>query len=472
MERRISVSDITMKLADNRKGCSLSFREKIELSKLLDKLGVSVIETTPVLNGKQDSLLVKSLSSAIKESTLAVPVSIVDPDSPEMIWNALKYACKPRLQVSVPVSTVQMEYLCHKKPSAVLDLITVFVSKCRALCPEVEFIAEDSGRSEADFLLQAVQAATEAGASVVTICDTAGSLFPEELYNTVKSVKDALKPEVKLAVLCSNDLFIADSCAVAAVMAGADEIKTTAYGKETASLTVISHILNVKADQLKVACGVRMTQMQRLVAQIQRLCEAKQCKAASAVEGVHNAASDIELTINDSKETVLRTVSDLGYDLSDEDGDKVYDAFVRLASKNEIIEAKELDAIVASEAFQVPPTYNLVSYVITSGNTISATCYISITKREEKLESVCMGDGPVDAAFLAIEKVVGRHYELDDFQIQSVTEGREAMGEAVVRLRYGDKIYSGRGISTDIIGSSVRAYINALNKIAYEEDEA
>ena len=133
------------------------------------------------------------------------------------------------------------------------------------------------------------------------------------------------------------------------------------------------------------------------------------------------------------------------------------------------VAAKELDAIIASAALQVPPTYRLESYVINTGNTISASAQMKLTKNGQTLSGVSLGDGPVDAAFLAIESILGRHYELDDFQIQAVTEGREAMGESVVKLRSGGKLYSGRGISTDIIGASVHAYLNAINKIVYEE---
>ena len=111
-----------------------------------------------------------------------------------------------------------------------------------------------------------------------------------------------------------------------------------------------------------------------------------------------------------------------------------------------------------------------VPYVVNSGNTISATAHLKLHKQDKVLEGVSIGDGPIDAAFLAVESITGQHYELDDFQIQAVTEGREAMGQTVVKLRSGGKVYSGRGISTDIVGASIRAYINALNKIVYEEE--
>ena len=130
---------------------------------------------------------------------------------------------------------------------------------------------------------------------------------------------------------------------------------------------------------------------------------------------------------------------------------------------------RELDAIIASTAMQVPSRYRLENFVSNSGNIISATANVLLDRNGEKLRGVCIGDGPIDAAFLAIEQIIGRHYELDDFQIQSVTEGREAMGSALVKLRSDGKLYSGKGISTDIIGASIRAYLNAVNKIVYEE---
>ena len=140
-------------------------------------------------------------------------------------------------------------------------------------------------------------------------------------------------------------------------------------------------------------------------------------------------------------------------------------------AEKKTVGTKELEAIIASTAMQVPPTYKLVSFVINSGNTINATANIHFKKNEEDLFGLAIGDGPIDASFFAIEQITGQHYELDDFQIQAITEGREAMGSSLVKLRFNGKIYSGNGISTDIIGSSIRAYLNALNKIVFEETQ-
>ena len=458
-----------MKQAADKAGYAFSFREKIELAKMLDRLGLSVIETGPIADGKTDSLLIKSIASAVKNSAVAVPLNITEPDTVETTWNALKGAAHPRLQISVPVSTVQMEYFCHKKPAAVLELIGKLTKSCRDLCADVEFVAEDFGRADKDFLPQAVKAAVDNGATIVTVCDAAGNLLPEEFFEMVKQVKALLPDGVKLGVRCSNEFYLADSCAIAAVRAGADEIKTAPFGNFTVSLERFVKILNVKADVCGVCCDVRATELHHGVEQIKRLCQTNRSKPTSFSNLSPADRADIQLTIHDSKETVIEAVKSLNFELTDEDAQNVYDAFLKVAESNEVVGSKELDAIVATVAFQVPQTYKLGSYVINSGNQISATCHITLKKGDQVLDSVCVGDGPIDAAFQAIDKVIGHHYELDDFQIQSVTEGREAMGETVVRLRSEGKIYSGRGISTDIVGSSIAAYINAVNKIAFEE---
>lgn len=470
--RNIWISDITIGQSGQNGEFSLSFREKIELAKLLDRVRVSVIEVGQVAGKKTDSLMIKSLASAVKHSALAVPVILTDPDSVEMAWNALKEAKNPRLQVVAPVSTVQMEYFCHKKSAAVLELIRKMVALCKERCGEVEFVAEDASRSELDFLHEAITAAVEAGAGIVTVCDSAGAMLPDAFYQAVARVREWVPENVRLGVRCSNTLYMADSCAVAAVQAGADEVKVVSCGEATASLDRLAKILHAKGDSFGVSCSVRTTEMQRTVNQIRWMCETQRSKSSPFDNGVQEKVEDVELSMHDDMATVIKSAEKLGYDLSEEDGAAVFEAFSRIAEKKEHVGARELDAIVASVALQVPPTYRIESYVINSGNVITATAHMRLKKGDQVLESVCIGDGPVDAAFLAIEQIVGRHFELDDFQIQAVTEGREAMGETVVRLRAHGKIYSGRGTSTDIVGSSIRAYISAVNKIVYEEGEA
>lgn len=470
MSRRISVNDTTLRTVGSQPASSLPFRIKIEVARMLSALGVDVIETPPVLNGKTDYFLVKSIVSAVNGCTVAVPVNVFDAENPSLCHDALKDAAKPRLQVSVPVSTVQMEYFCHKKPDDVLKLIAGNVSCCAALCPEVEFVAEDFGRADPDFLMSAIGTAVENGAGIICLADAAGDLLGDEFQSLVARVRSAIPGNVRLGVWCSNDLYMADSCAIAAVRGGADEVKVAVMGNRTVSLKRFPRILNMKEEVCGAFCGIRLTELDHTTGQIGKLCEICRNKVSTVSSAA--AAGEIRLSVNDDKSSVLQAIGRLGYDLGEEDSERVYDTFLRITSKDEVVGAKELDAIVASAAFQVPPVFRLESFVINTGNVITPTCNIRLRKGEDLIEKVCVGEGPVDAAFLAIDEAVGRHYELDDFQVRSVTEGREAMGETVVRLRWEGRLYSGRAVSKDIVESGLLAYLNAVNKIAYEEEEA
>ncbi len=468
--RRIQISDVTMK--QEGKTFTLSFREKIELAKLLDSLGVSVIELEGVGESRTDALRVKSVAAAVKNSTVAVPVALRQ-ENIDDVWAALRQAKHPRLQVCVPVSSVQMEYLYHKKPEAMLEDIGKCVGACKALCGDVEFVADDATRADMKFLASAITAAVEAGANTVTVCDTAGTMLPDEFAEFIAEAYEAAPAldDVTLGVWCSSTLALADACAIAAAQQGVGEIKAAAYPQNAPSLANIAKILSARADAMEATTAVSVAQLSRTMNQITWMCQTER-KKTSPFDGGVRQDDDTYLTVHDEAESVLKAVEQLGYDLSDEDKPKVVEAFREIAAKKEQVGIRELDAIVASHAMQVPSTYQLETYVINSGNTISATAHMKLKKDGRILEGVCIGDGPIDAAFLAIESITGRHYELDDFQLQAVTEGREAMGQTIVRLRSGGKLYSGRGISTDIVCAGIGAYLSALNKIVYEEEEA
>ncbi|MBE6464288.1 MAG: hypothetical protein E7003_03060 [Eggerthellaceae bacterium] len=467
--RTIMISDVTMQQTVEAGGILLSFREKIELAKLLDKLGASVIELSPIENPRSDRLLIKSIASAVKDSIVAVPVSVTE-DNTAFTWDALTQAAHPRLQVCLPVSDVQMEYFLHKKADAVPTFIAEKIAACAAICSDVEFVAQDATRADEAFLAHALEAAAQAGATLITIKDDAGAMLVEEFGAFIARIRAALPENVRLGVACSNALFMADANSIAAIQAGACEVKASANATFTASLPNIARVIDTKGSSFGVASGVRTVELDRIVKQIAWMCETQRSDNSPFDNGVRDNGDEATFTAHDSIEEVARAIEAMGYDLPEEDITKVYDAFCQLAARKDTISATELDAIVATEALQVPQTFKLESFVINSGNTIMATSHMRLRRDGEILDSVALGDGPVDASFLAIEQIVGHHYELDDFKIRAVTEGREALGETVIRLRADDgRVYSGRGLSTDVIGSSILAYISAVNKIVYEE---
>ena len=467
--KRVLISDITMK---QKSSAILTFKEKIELVKMLDRLGTDIIEVDAIRKVKADSLCIKSLGDAVKNSIIAVPAAS-DKESIDITWEALSRAAHPRIQIEEPVSLVQMEYILHAKPAAVKERIKEAVSYAASYTGDVEFLALDATRSERAFLYEVLGEAIAAGASTVTVCDTAGLMLPEEFRKFIKEVRENVPglEKVSLGVVTSDTIAMADACSVEAVIAGADELKTAIHPDGTASLDHIAGLLALKGEECGASTGIRNVEMKRIRDRVFKMFHSSRSKNSPFDDGVREADQNT-FTINDSIEEIVKETQALGYDLSEEDQLSVYEAFRRIAGKKEYVTSREIDAIVASSAMQVPEAYKLEDYIINGGHTIGATSRIRLIRNGKIMESVAIGDGPVDASILAIEQIIGRHYELDDFQIQAVTQEREAMGETVVRLRSEGKVYSGRGLSTDIIGSSIRAYVNALNKIVYEEENA
>ena len=461
----VRISDVTLK---QKTAETLSFREKTELARILDRLQADVIELGMMKKPKADSLYIKTVCDIVKDAAVCVSAS-PDRESVDQVWNALKNAEHPRIQITAPVSLVQMEYLFHKKPEAVTAAVSDAVAYAKTLTDDVEFCAEDATRSEPEFLYQIIDAAVKAGASCVTVCDTAGNSLPEECADFVKEIK-ANVPAASLGMQCGNDIALADACSIAAAMAGCDEIKAAIYAEECASLKNIASVIRKKGGGHDLSCNIRMVELKRLSDQASRMFTASRSKTTPFENGVRDSEPDRFFTSGDDIAAIVSESRRLGYDLSEEDQVKVYEEFKKISGKKDQVSEKEIDAIIASAAMQVPSTYTIENFNISSSNVFSSSAHIRLRKNGEVVESVALGDGPVDASFLAIEQIVGRHYELDDFQIRSVTEGREAMGETIVRLRSTGKVYSGRGLSTDIIGSSISAYISALNKIVYEEE--
>ena len=457
---KINISDKTLSGKQN-----FSFKEKIEIARQLEKLGVTSIELPQIDNVKTDTLLIKTVASFVKNGVISVGAGYTA-ESLKNAVNSLATAVKPRIRVEVPVSTVGMEYTCHMKAPKMLETVTELIKVAKNHFDDVEFCAVDATRAEEDFLKDIIISAVGAGANTVTVSDNNAVMMPDDFGKFVAQIKSYIPENVSLSVSAENKNGLAAANGVSALKNGANGIKTDVTGNEICLETAGNIIKNCGAVN-DFESGLKYTEMHRILKQIGWIIKSAKSETASVT--VRDAdESGIMLDKNDSKEAVQTAVLQLGYDLTEEDMVKVYEEFLRVA-ENKNVGAKELDAVIASVALQVPPTYKLVSYVINSGNIITATAQITVEKDGKEIQGICLGDGPIDAAFLAVEQIVGHHYELDDFQIQSVTEGKQALGSAIVKLRNNGKLYSGNGISTDILGAGVRAYINAVNKIVYEE---
>lgn len=460
--KKIAVSDITLKKLSQDRQVALLFREKTAIAVCADSLGADAIELAPVQNAREDAIIYKTIAKNVRNAALAIPVGFSE-ESVNTAWECIKDAAKPRLQVELPASTVLMEYTYHMKSEKMLAKIAELVKAAKALCGDVEFSALDATRADVDFLIAAAKEAEANGAGIITLCDDAGASLPEEIAALAERVKAEVGVPVYVQV--SDRINMAVASAIAAVKSGADGLKCAMAGKDILLTGEISDAMTACAAQIGAETKLNNT---KIHASIDDMLASINHEAYAAAE-----ISEKQSILLDSESTIAQVAQAahvLGYDLSDSDCGNVHKALMQVCEKKDAVGAKELEALIASSAMQAPSTYHLESYTTSSSNLASSMSQVTLKCNGEIINGVSIGDGPIDSAFRAIEQCIGYHYELDDFQVQSVTEGKEALGSALVKLRNNGKLYSGNGISTDIVAASIRAYINALNKIVFEEE--
>ncbi len=457
--KNIKIADTTL--------CSdaYSFKEKLEIARQLEKLKCDIIELPEIQNERTDMLLCRTILSFVKNSTLSLAAGSTA-ESIRLAGEALKGHDNTAIRIEFPVSAVGLEYRLHKKADKLTAWVREAVALAKTYTEHVELSLLDATRAERPLLMDALQAGVSEGIEAFSIGDDVSEMLPDDFVAFVDEI--AKEMPVPAAVRITDRNYMAVSAALLSAKKSVSVVKTCVSG-ELLSLEQFASAVRNCGLNFGLSLNLSYTELHRVISQLKRFTENGSTEKASVVNA---GASDdsIHLLVTDDKAAVILAAERLGYDLSEEDQQTVYEEFLRTAKKKPV-GARELDAIIASSALQVPPAYRLESYIINSGNIISASAQIVLSKDGRKLTGVTLGDGPVDAAFKTISGIIGHVYELDDFQIQSVTEGQEALGSALVKLRNNGRVYSGSGISTDIIGASIRAYLNAVNKIVYEETE-
>lgn len=460
--KTIKITDVTLKKLSEDREVSLLFREKSAIANCADALGADVIELPAVKNLREDTIIYKTIAQNVGNATLAIPVGFNKEDIAS-VWECIKEAKKPRLQIELPVSTIQMEYTYHVKQAAMLEKIAELIKEAKTYCDDVEFSALDATRADEEFLICAVKEAEKSGASVVTVCDNAGVSTPEIIADLVAKVKEAVNIPVYVQV--SDRINMGVASAFAAISKGADGIKCAMAGKDSLLTGEISDAMSVCGSQIDAEIKLDTTKIHASIDDMLSNINHESYEN----EQIVSEKKKILLDSDSSVAQVSQAAAVLGYELSDSDVGNVYKALMHVCEKKGAVGSKEFEALIASSAMQAPSTYHFETYTTTSSNVANSMSQVTLRCNDEIISGVANGDGPIDSAFRAIEQCIGHHYELDDFQVQAVTEGKEALGSALVRLRNNGKLYSGNGTSTDIVAASIRAYINALNKIVFEE---
>ena len=460
--KEIRISDITLKKIAEDRAVSLLFREKSAIASCADKIGAEVIELPAVKSPREDKIVYKTIAQNAQNAILAIPVGFSSDDI-AVAWDCIKDAKSPRLQVELPISTIQMEYTYHVKQTVMLQKIAELIKAAKELCSDVEFSALDATRADEDFLIAVAKEAEASGANIITVCDDAGVSTPDDIAELVAKVKAAVSIPVYVQV--SDHINMAVASAFSAIKCGADGLKCAMVGKDALLTGEISDAMSACGTQLDAEIKLNVTKIHASIDDM--------------VSSINHDAYDNEKVVSEGKKILIDSDSTvaqvaqaaaiLGYELSDSDIGNVHKVLKHICDKKGAVGYKELEAVIASSAMQAPSTYHFETYTTTSSNMSSSMSQVTLKCNDEIICGVSNGDGPIDSVFRAIEQCIGHHYELDDYQVQSVTEGKEALGSALVRLRNNGKLYSGNGTSTDIVAASIRAYINALNKIVFEE---
>ena len=458
---KVIICDETLRENLTGKSLEMSFKEKLTVARQLDELKVDIIGCGPINDPKTDSILVRTISTFIKNSKISCSAKATK-ESIDLAYDAIKGSKDAIIAIEFPSTVMQMEYMYHKKPEKMLETIKELISYAKSLGVLTEAVFLDATRAENKYMIDAINQASEA--DFISVMDSAGIALPNEFNAFVKNLKENTKTN-KFGIGCSNNLSLASASVIESIN-DIDYVKTTIFGDELPKLDNICEIIKTLGNKNKFEMNVDATKAKDLINDI-RNGHASLNQPITSTDTV----TDVKLLDKNVKEEELNEIiKTLGYDLSVNDQNAVYESFLNTVSKKAQIKLKELDVIIANVAMQVPQTYKLDNFVINSGNKIKSTSTITMTKGNVELFGIAYGDGPIDASFKAIEQIIGRSFELDDFKIKATTEGAESMGEALIKLRYNGKLYSGNGVSTDINGASIRAYIQAINKIIYDEE--
>lgn len=497
-DRTIKIFDTTLRDGEQSPGCSMNIEEKIEVAKQLERLRVDIIEAGFAISSEGDFESVKAVAKTVKNCVVASLARALKKDI-DAAYEAVKYAEAPRIHTFISTSPVHMQYKLRMKPEEVLEKTGEMVRYAKSYCSDVEFSAEDAMRTRPEFLAQVMREAIAAGATVINIPDTVGFATPDEMYEMICYLKNNVVniDKAELSVHCHDDLGMAAANSLAAVKAGIHQIECTVNGigerAGNASLEEIVMALHTRKPYYGAVCGADTTQISRTSRLVYSIIgmtpppnkaivgtNAFAHEAGIHQHGVLAEKSTYEIMTPESiglnknfmilgkhsgKHAFEKRLQELGYNFGQDELSVYFDKFKELSDKKKVISDGDLEIIVNNKLENIAGIYKLEGFNVHSGKNSVASCDICLSRDGEIFRDAAVGDGPVNAAYNVIDKIIGVSHELEDYSIHSVSEGKDALGEVVVKLRYGEKLYTGRGVSTDIIESSILAYLNGVNKL-------
>jgi len=496
---RVIIFDTTLRDGEQAAGASLNAQEKLEIALQLDKLGVDVIEAGFPASSPGDFESVHLIANEVKRPVICA-LSYCNPDAIDKAWQAVKKTAHPRIHIFLSASDIHLSYQLNKSREEVLKSSCDMVARAKTYLDDIEFSPMDASRTDPAYLYRILEAVIDAGATTVNIPDTVGYAAPQEFGGLIRGILENV-PNIQRAVLsvhCHNDLGLAVANSLEAVREGARQVECTINGigerAGNASLEEIVMALKTRHDFFGLVTNIDTTRIYRTSRLVSELTgfsvqPNKAIVGANAFRhqsGIHQdgilkkaityeimdprsvgiPASNLVLSKLSGKHAFRERLAELGYTLNDEALNHAFQKFKELAGKKKEITDRDIESLIAEELRTTSEAYHLDHVEVSCGDHSLPTATVRLIDPEGRsLADAALGAGPVDAIYKAINRIVGVPNKLTEFTIKSVTEGIDAIGEVLIRIESGGVTYTGRGAATDIIVSSAKAYMNALNRL-------
>jgi len=498
---RIFIFDTTLRDGEQIPGACLNPREKLEVALQLARLGVDAIEAGFPISSPGDFEAVKTIAEKVKGPTIVALARAV-PEDIKRAWDAIKDAERSRIHVFLPSSDIHIQKKFGTDRNKQLERGLEALKYAKSLCPEIEYSPEDASRTDPEYLARVVEQVIAAGATVVNIPDTVGYAVPQQFGGLIAYLKQTVADidKIVLSVHCHNDLGLATANTLSAIENGARQVECTMNGlgerAGNASLEELVMAIKTRKDYFGYYTEIETREIMRTSRLVSRLMGIpvqanKAIVGANAFahsSGIHQdgilkdrstyevirpedvgiTAHAMVLTARSGRHALKNKIAEMGYDLQGQEFETIYDQFLSVADKKKRVYDEDLAVIIQDVIFShmdYGKLYALESYKVTTGNGQVPQARVRLRREEVILEASAEGDGPIDAIFKAIDKVVGSYHKLEDFQVKAVTETKEAMGVATVRVSRDDLRALGRGSGTDILKASAKAYVQAINRL-------
>ena len=503
--RKISILDTTLRDGEQSPGASMTREDKVAIARQLVRLNVDVIEAGFPASSPGDFEAVRMVCDAVGDGAVVCALTRAVESDITAAAEALSHAARPRIQTGIGVSESHLRDKLHMTPDECIERIRRTVLFARNLCDDVQFYAEDAARADCAFLARACHAALESGATVINIPDTTGYALPEDFARRIRYLFEQVDglDEVVLSVHCHDDLGLACALSLAGVAAGASQVDCTINGlgerAGNCALEELVMAIHVHGQEMGVFADVNTRELartSRLVSSVtgMRVQANKAIVGANAFahsSGIHQdgvlknastyqiidpvevgmATSRIVLTARSGHAALEHRLEELGFEFDEDTLDEIYDRFLELADRKREVFDEELESLVGEMGRQSKSIYSLQALQVSTGFPLTPTVTLTLADETGKQHTVATtGDGPINAAYSAVNQIVGVENELLEFDVSAVTHGTDSVGEVYVRISGPEgRVFTGRGADPDIIVSSVRAYLDALNRLLHSQ---